>query len=88
MGRILAAALSILAIAAALCASSAFDSAPEQAQSVSFDVSDRPLLTLEQQRELALFHKTGIVTVDGTVIFEWEDKFPQEWKQYMWGMPE
>ena len=57
-------------------------------QSVTFDVSDRPLFTLEQQRELAIHHRTAVNVFGDVVIFEWEGTFPEELKPYMWGYPE
>lgn len=59
-----------------------------ESERVEFEVSDKPLLTLEQQRELATMHRTGVIVDGKTVIFEWEDRFPEEWKPYMWGYPE
>lgn len=60
----------------------------DDAETVSIEIHDKQLFTLEQQRELVQDHRTAVVIGGETVVFEWSGEFPEELKPFMWGYPE
>ena len=64
------------------------DEVNEDAEAVEIEIHDKPLFTLEQQRELVQDHRTAVVIGGENVVFEWGGEFPEELKPFMWGYPE
>lgn len=53
-----------------------------------FEVSDKPLLTLEQQRELVQEGSTAFMDNGVWHVIKVEGEIPQELRPYLWAYPE